>query len=352
MKKYSQVIPKGKTLFVGLDLHRNSWHLTVVAEDEIIFSFNMPPEPDTLLKFLSRYQKNVIRVVYEAGCFGYSLYRLLNDSGIHCIVTPPTLVPIECGNRVKTDRRDSKKLALLLSKNMLKEVWIPSKQLLAHRQVLRTRQQLMKDRIRLQQRILGELCFHGVPVAKPRGPWSAKFIKQLKDIIFADSYLQQSFWVKLEQLDQQNLSLEQQTSLLKELSKNELYAKHCQLLQTVPGIGLISAMTIVLELGDISRFGKAEQLAAYAGLTPAQYSSGEHIRMGRITRCGNSSLRAILTEVSWTAIRKDPELKAVYDNIRSRREAKKANIAVARRLLLRCRRILLDQRPYIIRQAA
>ena len=184
MKKYNQIIPKGETVFVGIDLHRHSWHITVICDGEVIFSGSHPPESDKLLSFLARYKPNRIEAVYEAGYFGFSLYELLNKSGIQCKVTPPTLLPMEYGNHVKTDRRDSRKLAYLLSKQMLKAVWVPGPELRAHRQVLRRRQQLIRDRIRVQQRIKSELCFFGISIVRPRGPWTDSFYRQLRELTF------------------------------------------------------------------------------------------------------------------------------------------------------------------------
>lgn len=352
MKKYNGNIPPEETVFVGIDLHRLSWHLTVICSGEVIFSGAHPPEPDKLLNFLKRYQPNRIEAVYEAGYFGFGLYELLKKSNIQCTVTPPTLLPMEYGNHVKTDRRDSRKLAFLLSKRMLKSVWVPGPELCAHRQTLRRRRQLMVDRVRVQQRIKSELCFFGLSIANPRGPWTVSFYNRLKEIVFDNSYMKLSFLSLLNEYEYLNQLIEQQTRLLKELAASELYAEQVRLLRTVPGIGLISAMYLLLELGDITRFTRAEQLAAYVGLTPSQYSSGENVRMGRITRCGKSDLRAILTEVAWTAIKKDPELREVYENLKFRRGAKKAIVAVARRLLLRCRRVLLDGTPYRLPVAA
>lgn len=352
MKKYNGIIPSGETVFVGIDLHRLSWHITVICCGEMIFSGAHPPEPEKLLNFLKRYRPNRIEAVYEAGYFGFSLYELLNASGIQCTVTPPTLLPMEYGNHVKTDRRDSHKLAFLLSKRMLKAVWVPGPELCAHRQSLRRRQQLMGDRVRVQQRIKSELCFFGLSIANPIGPWTESFFNRLKEIVFDNSYMNQSFMALLNEYEYLNGLIEQQTGLLKELATSELYAERVRLLRTVPGIGLLSALHLLLELGDITRFARAEQLAAYVGLTPSQYSSGENVRMGRITRCGKNDLRAILTEVAWTAIKKDPVLREVYENLKFRRGAKKAIVAVARRLLLRCRRVLLDGTPYRLPVAA
>jgi transposase len=111
-------------------------------------------------------------------------------------------------------------------------------------------------------------------------------------------------------------------------------------------------MTILLELGDIIRFSRGEQLAAYVGLTPSQYSSADKIRMGRITKTGRASLRGTLTEAAWRAIKKDLVLQTVFEKLRLRCGKKRAIIAIARRLILRARRILLDQKPYNLIKAA
>jgi transposase len=121
-----------------------------------------------------------------------------------------------------------------------------------------------------------------------------------------------------------------------------------EILRSVPGVGLIAAMELLVELQDVSRFGRAEQLAAYVGLTPSQYSSADKIRMGRITRAGKSGLRGTLVEASWMLINKDRAMRQRYDEIKARSGAKRAIVAIARMLLLRMRRILLDRRPYVL----
>lgn len=352
MYKYNPVIPEGETVFVGIDMHKSTWHVSVIQDQEVIFSNPLTPETDKLLKFLARYKNNRIKAVYEAGCFGFWLYEILNKSGIQCTVTPPSLVPMEYGNHVKTDRRDSRKLALLLSKGMLKKVCVPNPELLADRQALRRRQQLISNRVRVQLRIKSALCFFGFQIARPRGPWSDGFFNEIKEIVFQNSFLRQSFLTLLEEYEYLNQLVERQTQLLKELAASKPYAETVRLLRTVPGIGLISAMYLILELGEIIRLAKADQLTAFVGLTPSQYSSGDNIRMGHITKCGKSNLRAILTEAAWTAIKKDPELKEVYDSLKIRRGSKRAIVAVARRLLLRCRRVMLDAKPYRLSVAA
>src|SRR5271157_1464146 len=160
MGRYKQNTLKGKSLFVGIDLHKLQWHVTVRTVDVDLFSGSIPGTWDALRKLLERYPETSLQTVYEAGYFGFWLHDKLVEYGAQCIVTPPSLLPVESGNRVKTDRRDSRKLAQLLAKGILKRVWVPSAEERFHRQVIRRRRQLISDRVRTQCRIKSELCFY------------------------------------------------------------------------------------------------------------------------------------------------------------------------------------------------
>jgi transposase len=252
------------------------------------------------------------------------------------------------GNRVKTDRRDSRKLAHLLAKGMLKRIWVPSEQERGHRQVIRRRRQLIGDRVRIQNRIKSELQFYGIDVGQTRGKWSKVYSEHLRLIRFKDRWMQDSFERLLDEYEFLSAQIVKQIRLVKELSETALYQKRVKILRTVPGIGLIAAMEILLELQDVSRFRRAKELAAYVGLTPSQYSSAEKVRMGRITGIGKSDLRGTLIEVAWFLIRKDAAMREKYERIKTRSGAKRAIVAVARTLLLRTRRMLLDGQPYAL----
>ena len=130
--------------------------------------------------------------------------------------------------------------------------------------------------------------------------------------------------------------------MIHELSEKDLHRKRVEILRSVPGIGTVTAMELLLELQDVARFRQADQLAAYVGLTPSQYSSAEKIRMGRITKAGKHSLRALLVQAAWQLIRKDQAMKEKYERIKIRSGGKRAIVAIARTLLLRVRRIWLD----------
>jgi transposase len=351
MEEYRRGVEEGKAVFVGVDLHRFKWHVTVRTEEDELFSGTVPAHWEALRRLLDRYRGCLIQVVYEAGYFGFWLYDRVIEYGAECIVTPPSLLPQEYGNRVKTDRRDSGKLAYLLSKGMLRRVWVPSQQERYHRQVVRRRRQLIGDRVRVQNRIKSELQFYGVELVGPRAPWPRAYVERLWCIRFGDRWMQESFQRLLEQYDFLTEQIKKQTQLLRELSQTALYRERVEILRSVPGIGLIVAMEVLVELQDVSRFRRAEQLAAYVGLTPSQYSSADKIRMGRITRAGKSTLRGTLVEASWTLITKDMAMREKYDRIKTRAGAKRAIVAIARMLLLRLRRILLDRRPYSLELA-
>ena len=164
--------------------------------------------------------------------------------------------------------------------------------------------------------------------------------------------MQESFNRLLEQYEFLSAQVEKQTQLLRELSETALYQEWVEILQSIHGIGVICAMELLLELQDVSRFRRAEQLAAYVGLTPSQYSSADKVRMGRITGIGKNTLRSILVEASWKLITKDQLMREKYERIKSGSGGKRSIVAIARTLLLRMRRMLLDQQAYALQLAA
>jgi transposase len=352
MRRPKHQMTNGEDLFVGIDLHKQRWHVTIRTRDVELFSASLPGTWESLNRVLARYPGHSLQAVYEAGYFGFRLHDRLVAHGISCVVTPPSLVPQEYGNRVKTDRRDSRKLAHLLAKGLLKRVWVSSEEELYHRQVIRRRRQLVKDRVRTQSRIKAELRFYGIHLEEPRGHWTQVYFESLRRFRFENRWMQESFNRLLEQYEFLSAQISKQTQLLQELSETPMYRERVEILLSIPGVGLISAMELLLELQDVSRFRRAEQLAAYVGLTPSQYSSADKVRMGRITGIGKNTLRSLLVEASWTLIRKDQAMREKYDRIKIRSGGKRAIVAIARNLLLRMRRMLLDKQAYVLPHAA
>ncbi len=346
MRQQDKELQPGEALFFGVDLHKERWHVTVRTADVELWSGSISGQWESLQSLLHRYRRCKIQVVYEAGYFGFWLHDLLVEHGVECLVTPPSLIPQESGNRVKTDRKDSRKLAHLLAIGLLKRIYVPGKKECYHRQVVRRRRQLIGDRTRVQNRIKAELRFYGMSLSEPVGKWTKGFIENINRIRFEDRFMQESFDRLLEQFRFLVEQIEKQNKLLHELSEKESYRDRVEVLRSVPGIGTIAAMELLLELQDVARFRQADQLAAYVGLTPSQYSSADKIRMGRITKIGKHSVRATLVQVAWQLIKKDQTMREKYERIKANSGARRAIVAVARTLLLRVRRIWLDSIPY------
>jgi transposase len=348
--KRKEINFKGKMVNIGIDMHKLFWRITALVKGEIVLAITLArPSYDSFKKILTQFEGNYVRIVYEAGPGGFDLYDRLTADGIECIVTPPSLIPTESGNKVKTDKKDSCKLAKLLESNMLKKVWVLTPEERAHRQLVRTRRQIVNHRSDVMRQIKSLLLFHGVEVPfSSRQQWTGRFIKWLHELDLKDAYLNKSLEALVHLFDYLSDEQKRLTHEVIELAREDKYASRVKLLKSIPGIGALSAMEILVELQDISRFKTADELAAYLGLTPSQYSSGERIRMGHITHMGNSRVRTTLIESSWILINKDTEMRQKYEDIKHRRGGKIAIVAVARTLSARIRRMLLDQVPYEI----
>jgi len=169
MKNFSKNLGKSEEIFVGIDIHKKSWHITLRTIDVELFSGNIPGKWHALENQLTELKKHPIKAVYEAGFSGFWLHDKLVEHGVDCIVTPPSLIPLEYGNKVKTDRRDSSKLALLLAKGLLKRVHVLTQEECYHRQVVRRRRQLVRDRVRIQNRIKSELLLDATKLQPASG---------------------------------------------------------------------------------------------------------------------------------------------------------------------------------------
>lgn len=345
----------GKRLFVGIDLHRKMWHVTVLTEDEVtLFSNNIPGTWPALKNVLSKFEEaGDISAVYEAGYAGYWLCDHLSNYGVEVMVTPPNKIPKAVSDRVKTNRTDSARLADFLRVNILKSVYILTPEERAHREVARRRRRFVQQRGRVQNQIKSLLRFWGMEISGERaGYWSHRYVTNLRALTFQEPYMQKSYEHLLEEFDAIDALVKKQSDLLRDLSRHEKYAEQVEILMTIPGVGWLTAIEILLELQDVRRFRKADSIAAYVGLTPSQYSSAEYVRMGRITKQGKWNVRALLVEASWRLIRVDHGLNERYQDIKNRAGGKRAIVAIARRLIIRMRRILLDRTSYAIDLAA
>ncbi len=352
MKKDYQrkkVLARGKEVCAGVDVHKKSWHVTIRSEGEEVFNGCLPSQYKALCKLLNRLVDCKIKVAYEAGPCGFWLYDKLIKDGIEAIVVPPSLIPIESGNKVKTDKRDSRKLALLLERDMLKRVYVLSEAERCDRELVRTRREILEHRSDVARQIKSKLLFYGIK--KPssiKTDWSLSYVRWLKDLVLESEELKLSFQSLIILYEYLNQQIKHITRTVVKLSRADRYRDKVALLKTIPGVGKIISIELLVELPNIERFPSADKIASYLGLTPSEHSTGQYVRQGRITRGGNSRARTALVEGSWFLIGRDPAMGRKYERIKYRRGAKRAIIAIARHLIIRIRRMLLNNEPYMI----
>jgi len=347
MEQQNNGLTLEKKVYVGIDVHKENWHVTIRTLGEEVFNGRIPGSYISFKKVLDRYRGNSVKVAYEAGPFGFWLYDRLTEDGVEALVVPPSTIPIESGNKVKTDKRDSRKLAILLERNMLKRTYVLSEEEREHRDLLRTRRQIVDHRNDVARQIKSKILFYGIPVPfSPKTRLTHRYIAWLKTLAFGTTYLKESLDLLIQLYEYLTQQITRITRKVVALCREKKYHERIKLLCTAPGIGKLTAIELLVELQDMARFKNASQLASYIGLTPAEYSTGEKTRQGRITRCGNKRVRTYLVESTWILITKDPWIRAKYLKLKAIRGGKRAVVAIARRFIIRLRRMLLDNVPY------
>lgn len=236
---------------------------------------------------------------YEAGPTGYSLQRQLAAMGVRCMVIAPSLTPIKPGSRIKTDRRDARKLAELLRADLLTEVHPPSETDEALRDLCRCRDDVRIDLGRARHRMSKFLLRRFLIYNQTKHHWGTRHMAWLRALQFEDRASQATFESYLLAIDQLDERLRQIEATLGDLSVTEPYRKPVAWLRCFRGIDTVTAITIVAELHDFRRFRSPRQLMAYLGLVSSEHSSGESQRRGPITKTGNRHVRRLLVEAAW-----------------------------------------------------
>jgi transposase len=350
MRKMQNYILRNKQIFIGLEDSKRTWKICVRADKRIVNETSMPAKYEVLHSYLfHHFPECQINVIYEAGFKGFGLCEKLINDGLQCIVTPPNKVTQEKDNRVKTDRIDARRLAVILENGDYKTCFIPDAELREDRQVSRTLIQVQKQLISTKNRIRKFLEFHGLDENLKPGKWFKSDYDNLKNFQLSDS-LQFCINIYLEQLkDLQDLKI-QIMKKLKEISKKERYSNIFQLFLSAPGIGWLTSIRLVLEWGDdLARFKTSKHFACYLGLTASEHSTGITVRKGRITKQSHAFVRAWLIQCAWAACRKDNVLLNKFNTVwRHSGNKKIAIVAVARKLAVRLRAIAISGIPYCV----
>jgi transposase len=285
-----------------------------------------------------QYRDCQLHVAYEACGFGYEPAWWLQEQHVAVTVIAPSRVERAPGPGVKTDRIDAGKLARKLEKGELKGIYIPPRAVHEHRQLGRTYAQCVRDRQRAQIRIRALLQEQGRLGPDPRAGWTAyrtwlaaqELAAPVRTCVRAHEQLRAL-------ADQHAQALRR---MLRQLGRSAPYRPVVQALCAQRGVGPLSAIRVVLELGSIDRFAHRAALPHYLGLTPSQYSSGELDHRGHILKCGPALLRGLLLQCAWAAVRpgRDAALRQVFERLAPRRGRKRAIVAVARRLAVQVHR--------------
>jgi transposase len=349
-RRVQDFVVKGKEVFVGLEDSKTTWKIAVRCDKMLIHQAAMEATYPVLKRYLdNKLPQCGIHLMYEAGFKGFNLYDRLTEDGIDCTVIPPHLVTEPKVNKVKTDKRDARRLALVLQNHDFRDAChVPDNERRADRQISRTLIAVQKDIIRTRNRTRKFLDFHGIEVPfAEEGRWGRKEFMALKELPVREP-LKISLNVLLTILEQLWNQMTTLRASLRELCRKERYRKAFEIARSLPGIGWYTAIRLVLELGeDMTRFGSGKKIAAFVGLTPGEHSSGETTWKGRITGMGSGFIRSVLIENSWVAIRKDPALMAKFMRVRkSSGSKKKAIVAVARVLIVRLRACMVSGTPY------
>jgi len=346
MGKLQHYVLRGEEVFVGLEDAKRTWKLCVRSGGTIVHETTMEASSTVLQRYLeNKFPECAVCVIYEAGFSGFSLHDSLVAAGHRCVVTPPHTVTEEKSNKKKNDRRDCRRLAKNLENGDYAVCHVPDVELREDRQISRVYGQMRNDIVRVKNRIRRLLEWHGLDKHFPSGRWQPREYRELpqklEELGLGESLMTSlKVWLDtLSHLDQQARAL---LKSLAELRKKERYAEAVRILRSAPGIGPLTAIRLALEWGDVSRFKRKKQFASFTGLIPSDFSTGESERKGRITGEGNRGVRKWLIESAWVCIRKDPVMLEKFRRVtRSSGSKKKAVVAVARKLALRLRALLL-----------
>lgn len=326
MKDYTR-----KTIYMGIDVHKKTYAVTTICDKEVVKKDTLPAYPEYLVKYIKKYFAGAdVNTVYEAGFSGFYLHRILLANKINNIIVHPASIETAAKNRVKTDKKDSLKLAKQLSDGDLHGINVPSIKRECYRSITRIRDSIVENRKRTGNQIKGLLYMHGLIDPMDTRKASKTWIKSLESLEMPEDIrycinLYAQMWLGFD---------DKLKTILKRLHEQSEQDKVLDIIyRAVPGIGALSSRILANELEDMKHFRNEKALFSYTGLTPSEHSSGEHKRLGRISRQGKPVLRKILVQVAWRAIKYDTRLAEVFKRISERAGKKRAIIGVARRLI-------------------
>ena len=350
-----RIIPSQFDIFAGLDVDKKRMATTFSDHGTLFKSLSLPYDPTHLLNYVDKhFPGKRIAFVYEAGPTGFGLYDELVGQRHTCLVVAPSMVPTAPGKRVKTNRLDSKKLSTQLRGGELNGIHVPNRTYRELRHLVQLRDTQVRQLTATKLRIKSLLLFEGIEFPDPAGKWNARAVVALRQLPCSSEVK-----FKIEHLvNTLNFHFQSAANVqrrIREFCQNDSELRRSiSFLASLPGVGWITAAHAVARLGDWREIHNVRQIAGFLGLASSEHSTGDKENRGPITRSGDSRLRSKLIQCAWVAINKDPELRAFYRSVYFRQPkkvaARKAIVAVARKLTTRMYVVLKQQRPYVIKR--
>lgn len=291
-----------KMHYIGLDVHKESIAVAIAPQhsNEVRHYGIIGGTLDAVDKLVKKLSgENIeLRFVYEAGPCGFVIARHLRSKGIHCDVVSPSLIPKKASDRVKTDRRDADQLARLYRAGELTAIHIPDQEDEAMRDLIRARTTAMDDQRRARLRLKGFLLRLGFRYTG-KSSWTDAHKRYLSGLLMPQAAQQIVFQECIHAIDDASARLARLTQAMEDALPDWKWEPVVRALMSLRGVQVLTAMTLVAEAGDMSRFDDARQLMHFFGLTPSEHSSGGKRVQGPITKCGNSHCRRVLSEAAW-----------------------------------------------------
>ena len=351
-----KLICSGSQISLGIDVDsRTSYAVALdTRTGEIVDERRMNHDASIWKSYIDGFENCRIWACYEAGGTGFGLYRTLVSLGVDCRIIAPTQVAKAAENKVvKNDRRDAVMLANMYFHPPQRFVRVPTLQEENDRELIRTREQLIRTQTCLKNRIKAKLRFHGIFAPQDLGKdWNQRYCAWLRDCTKPSSSLWFCLNRLLDQLENVIEQIKRITRAIRDLSRTERYKENCERLCQIRGVGPLTAMAFLLEVFRPEDFQTPCQLASHLGFAPRQYSSGSSNRMGHITRWGPTHLRRYLVEAAWIWIFKDPQARKRFESLKAGKLTKIALIAMARRLAIIMWAMTVKSEDYNYRWAA
>lgn len=287
--------------WVGIDDHADKWTIAQYEgmDEEPAREWELVPGESGYRKLIGWLKSlGQVRVVYEAGPCGYEMYRQLRQRGLTCEVAAPSLTPRKPGDRVKTNRRDARKLARLYRSRELTLITVPDARQESVRDVVRAREAAGKDLLAARHQLSKFLLRYGHRY-RDGNQWTQRHWAWIRQITLAEAPSNEVMKQLVRTIDTRAEVVAQYDRLIAEIAASDEYAPFVAALSVLRGVGCLTAMTVLVELGDLRRFQMAPQLMAALGLVPGENSTGDKIKRLSITKTGNAHVRRVIVEAAW-----------------------------------------------------